>query len=59
MVITCKFGGTSLANSANIRRSCEIIKANRERQFIVVSAPGKVDKTTKKITDLLLECYWD
>ncbi len=57
MIITCKFGGTSLANSANIRHSCEIIKSNKERKFVVVSAPGKVDRDARKITDLLLECY--
>ncbi len=57
MMITCKFGGTSLANSENIRRSCEIVRSNGERKFVVVSAPGKGDHATRKITDLLLECY--
>ena len=57
MVITCKFGGTSLANSENIRRCCEIVKSCEERQFVVVSAPGKEKADGKKVTDLLLECY--
>lgn len=57
MMITCKFGGTSLANSENIRRCCEIVKEDKNRQFVVVSAPGKAEKNGKKVTDLLLECY--
>ncbi len=57
MVITCKFGGTSLADCKTIRRSCEIVKENRDRQFVIVSAPGKTENSSKKVTDLLLECY--
>lgn len=57
MAIACKFGGTSLACAENIRRCCEIVKADAERRFVVVSAPGKRDKNGKKVTDLLLECY--
>ena len=57
MTITCKFGGTSLACSENIRRSCDVIKADTNRKFVVVSAPGKKDKNATKVTDLLLACY--
>ena len=57
MLITCKFGGTSLACSENIRRSCDVIKADSNRKFVVVSAPGKKDKNATKVTDLLLACY--
>jgi aspartate kinase len=54
MSITCKFGGTSLANHENIQRAVDIILAKDERRFIVPSAPGKRDPEDKKITDLLL-----
>ena len=51
--ITCKFGGSSLADAACIRRAQDIIIANRDRRFVVPSAPGKRSKDDKKITDLL------
>lgn len=52
-MITCKFGGTSLADAANIRRVAEIIRANPERRFFIVSAPGKRFRDDVKITDHL------
>jgi len=52
--ITCKFGGTSLANAACVRNVGKIIRANPARRFIVPSAPGKRFAEDKKITDLLL-----
>ena len=57
MLITCKFGGTSLATAENIQKCCQIIKADANRKFIVVSAPGKKSKQGNKVTDLLHECY--
>ena len=51
--ITCKFGGTSLADAACIREVLAIIRANPDRRFIVASAPGKRTPDDKKITDLL------
>ncbi|HDP34537.1 MAG TPA: aspartate kinase [Candidatus Hydrogenedentes bacterium] len=51
--ITCKFGGSSLADAACIRAAMDIIKANPARRFIVPSAPGKRTADDKKITDLL------
>jgi len=51
--ITCKFGGSSLADAAGIRRAENIIRANPARRFIVPSAPGKRTPDDKKITDLL------
>ena len=53
MSITAKFGGTSLADSACVRRVESIIQSNPERRFIVPSAPGKRSDDDKKITDLL------
>lgn len=51
--ITCKFGGSSLADTACIRAAIDIIKANPARRFIVPSAPGKRSPEDKKVTDLL------
>lgn len=51
--ITCKFGGTSLADAACFRDVVKIIRANPERRYIVPSAPGKRKPDDKKITDLL------
>ena len=55
--ITCKFGGTSLADVAAIQRAVEIIRANPERKYIVPSAPGKRSDDDRKITDLLYAWY--
>lgn len=51
--ITCKFGGSSLADAACIRQVIDIIRANPARKYIVPSAPGKRTAEEKKITDLL------
>ncbi len=51
--VTCKFGGTSLADASCIKNAIAIIKANPARRFIVPSAPGKRTPDDKKITDLL------
>ncbi len=50
---TCKFGGGPLANAAQIAKVLEIIRADKERRCIVVSAPGIASPTDQKITDLL------
>ncbi|GEN33798.1 MULTISPECIES: aspartate kinase [Aneurinibacillus] len=49
-----KFGGTSLASAAQIKKVCDIVLADTERRLIVVSAPGKRDKNDTKVTDLLI-----
>ena len=36
-----KFGGTSMADAKSIRQVAEIIKQDKERRYVVVSAPGK------------------
>lgn len=51
--ITCKFGGTSLADAACVIQVERIINANPDRRFIVPSAPGKRNPKDRKITDLL------
>lgn len=51
-----KFGGTSLADSAHFKKCAEIIKAEPERKYVIVSAPGKRSATDEKVTDLLIAC---
>jgi len=53
MIKVAKFGGTSLADSAQFKKVHDIVKDNEERRFVVVSAPGKRFKDDNKITDLL------
>ncbi|MFT9846497.1 aspartate kinase [Aneurinibacillus sp. REN35] len=49
-----KFGGTSLASAAQIKKVCDIVLADPERKIVIVSAPGKRDKSDTKVTDLLI-----
>lgn len=49
-----KFGGTSLADAAQLRKCRDIIKAEPERRYVVVSAPGKRSKDDQKVTDMLI-----
>lgn len=52
----CKFGGTSMANAEAMKRARDIVLSDKERKFVVVSAPGKRTKSDEKITDLLIRC---
>ncbi|SDZ78664.1 aspartate kinase [Desulfuromusa kysingii] len=52
-----KFGGTSLASAAQIKKAVEIIQADDQRQAVVLSAPGKRDNQDTKITDLLINTH--
>ncbi len=51
--ITCKFGGTSVADAACLKRVQAIIDEDPNRRYIVVSAPGKRNPDDRKVTDLL------
>ncbi|MDR0852026.1 MAG: aspartate kinase [Clostridiales Family XIII bacterium] len=53
-IIVTKFGGTSVADAIQAKKTQEIIEADADRKFIVVSAPGKRFDADNKITDLLL-----
>ncbi len=57
MIKVCKFGGTSMADAHAIRKVRDIILKDKDRKFIVVSAPGKRNKEDIKITDTLYSCY--
>ena len=50
----CKFGGSSLANAAQLNKVIDIVLADPARRIVVVSAPGKRDKNDTKVTDLLI-----
>ena len=52
----CKFGGSSLAEAGAIEGVCQIITSDKERRYIVVSAPGKRNAADIKITDALYAC---
>ncbi|MFO7611660.1 MAG: aspartate kinase [Clostridia bacterium] len=54
MVKVSKFGGSSLADAAQIKKVCDIILSDPDRKLIVVSAPGKRHKNDVKVTDLLI-----
>lgn len=56
-VIVAKFGGSSVAEAAQIRKIEAIIRSDARRRYIVVSAPGKRNSADKKITDLLYLCH--
>ena len=49
-----KFGGTSMSTADSVRHVGDIIKSDRERRFVVVSAPGKTESESK-VTDLLID----
>lgn len=51
-----KFGGSSLANAQQIKKTCEIILSDPDRRLIVVSAPGKFYDEDIKVTDMLISC---
>lgn len=56
-VKVCKFGGTSMADGNVMNRVKSIIDSDKDRKFIVVSAPGKRYSGDVKVTDMLYECY--
>src|SRR5215510_11536059 len=53
----CKFGGTSVADAAQLRRVKAIVEADPGRRWVVTSAPGKRTSADHKITDLLYLCH--
>lgn len=57
MIKVCKFGGTSMANAEALKQVKKIIESDKDRKYIVVSAPGKREKTDIKVTDLLFKVY--
>lgn len=57
MIKVVKFGGSSLASAEQFRKVGAIIHAEKERRFVVPSAPGKRFPNDIKVTDMLYDCY--
>ncbi len=57
MLKVLKFGGSSLADAEQFKKVASIIKAEKERRYIVASAPGKRFAEDTKVTDMLLEAF--
>jgi aspartate kinase len=55
MLKVCKFGGTSLADAVQVKKVCDIVLSDPDRRIVVVSAPGKRNKTDAKVTDMLID----
>lgn len=53
MLKVLKFGGSSLADSAQFAKVKDIVEHDSSREVVVVSAPGKRSSDDNKITDLL------
>ena len=52
-----KFGGSSLADAKQFKKVADIIESDKNRCFVVASAPGKRFSEDIKITDMLYACY--
>ena len=52
-----KFGGSSLASAEQFKKVGDIIRADKERKYVVPSAPGKRFSEDTKVTDMLYGCY--
>lgn len=52
-----KFGGSSLASAAQFQKVGDIIRADKQRAYVVPSAPGKRFGEDTKVTDMLYGCY--
>lgn len=46
-----------MANGDTISRVVDIINQDKDRRYIVVSAPGKRNKADVKVTDALYACF--
>lgn len=55
MDIVAKFGGSSLSDSKNWKKIADILKENKQRRLVVLSAQGKRFFNDIKVTDLLIE----
>ncbi|MBL7006472.1 MAG: aspartate kinase [Spirochaetia bacterium] len=53
----CKFGGSSLADTSQIKKVEAILASDPGRKVTIVSAPGKRHSEDIKITDMLYTCH--
>lgn len=52
-----KFGGSSLASAEQFKKVADIIRADKDRKYVIPSAPGKRFSEDTKVTDMLYDCY--
>ncbi len=57
MIKVVKFGGSSLADAGQFKKVADIVRAEKERRYVIPSAPGKRFGGDTKVTDLLYQCY--
>lgn len=57
MLKVVKFGGSSMADAAQLTKVKNIVEADPSRRVVVVSAAGKRNSDDHKITDLLYLCH--
>jgi aspartate kinase len=57
VVKVVKFGGSSLADANQFKKVKRIIKSDKDRRYVIPSAPGKRNKDDTKVTDLLILSY--
>ncbi len=57
MVKVTKFGGSSLASAEQFKKVASIVLSDKDRKYVVPSAPGKRFSADTKVTDLLYKCY--
>ena len=51
-----KFGGSSVADAIQLEKVKSIVERDKDRKYVIVSAPGKRFDKDSKITDLLYLC---
>ena len=49
VMFVCKFGGTALSDAQNVKKVIKIIKSDKARRFVVVSAMGKPMLRTERL----------
>jgi len=52
-----KFGGSSMGCTDAVLQAKNIVQSDSSRRFVVVSAPGRACKHSRKVTDLLIEAH--
>lgn len=52
-----KFGGSSLANAEQFKKAGDIVRSDKQRKYVIPSAPGKRFAKDTKVTDMLYDCY--
>ena len=56
-IIVSKFGSSAMSNAERIKKTADIIKSDPRRQYVVVSAPGRINPEEIQIRDLLYILY--